>query len=64
MPNIYENGIIRPATPAEIAEMERLAAELPVPEPTAEERVAEMTKQLAERDALILELLSNKEVFR
>ena len=33
---ICENGIIREMTPTEIAELEALAAEQPVPEPTAE----------------------------
>lgn len=35
---IYDNGIYRNATAEEIAEMERLAAEMPTPEPTPEER--------------------------
>ena len=37
---ICENGIIRDITAEEIAELERLAAEQPAPEPTAEERIA------------------------
>ena len=36
---IYDNGIYRNATPEEIAEMERLQAEIPEPEPTPEERM-------------------------
>lgn len=55
---INDNGVIRPMTPAELAELERLAAEMPKPEPTPEERLAALEKALAERDALILELLS------
>ena len=34
---IFDNGIIREMTPEEIAELEAMAAEQPVPEPTAEE---------------------------
>lgn len=32
------NGVLAEMTPDEIAEMERLAAEMPKPEPTPEER--------------------------
>ena len=50
---IYENGIYRDMTAAEIAELEKLAAEAPAPEPTAEERIAALEKDNAElRDAL------------
>lgn len=50
---IYENGIYRDMTPEEIAELEKLAAEVPAPEPTAEERIAALEKDNAElRDAL------------
>lgn len=38
MPKININGVTREMTPDEIAEMERLAAEMPTPEPTPEER--------------------------
>lgn len=55
---ICDNGVIRPMTPAELAEFERLAEQMPKPEPTIEEQVAELKKALAERDALILELLT------
>lgn len=58
-PMINDNGTIRPMSDAEIAEMERLAAEMPVPEPTPEEWLAALEKALAERDAMILELMSN-----
>lgn len=40
---ICENGTIRDMTTEEIAELEKLAAEMeamPAPEPTAEERIA------------------------
>lgn len=53
---IYENGIYRDMTAAEIAAFEKLAAEMaamPAPEPTAEERIAALEKDNAElRDAL------------
>lgn len=38
MPKININGITREMTPDEIAELERLAAEMPPVEPTPEER--------------------------
>lgn len=37
MPKINVNGVTREMTAAEIAEMERMTAEMPVPEPTPEE---------------------------
>lgn len=50
---ICENGIIRDMTAEEIAELEKLAAEAPAPEPTAEERIAALEKDNAElREAL------------
>lgn len=53
---IYENGIIRDMTAEEVAEMEKLAAEMaamPQPEPTAEERIAALEQNNAElREAL------------
>lgn len=45
---ICENGIIREMTPEEIAELEKLAAEQPVPEPTAEERLAALEEAMLE----------------
>lgn len=45
---IYENSIIREMTPEEIAELEKLAAEQPVPEPTAEERLAALEEAMLE----------------
>lgn len=39
--------VYRDATPEEIAEMERLAAELPPPEPTPEERIARLETENA-----------------
>lgn len=50
---ICENGIYRDMTAEEIAELEKLATEMPVPEPTPEERIAAMEKDNAElREAL------------
>lgn len=43
---ICENGIYRDMTAEEIAELERLAAEQPTPEPTAEERIAALEEAL------------------
>lgn len=37
MPKININGITREMTAEEIAEMERMAAEMPMPEPTEQE---------------------------
>ncbi len=52
------NGKLTEMTPEEIAEYERLAEQMPKPEPTPEERIAALEKALAERDAIILELMS------
>lgn len=50
---IYENGIYRDMTAEEIAEMEKLATEMPAPEPTPEERIAALEKDNAElREAM------------
>lgn len=50
---IYENGIYRDMTPEEIAELEKLATEMPAPELTPEERIAALEKDNAElREAL------------
>lgn len=50
---IYEDGTIREMTPEEIAELEKLAAEMPAPEPTPEERIAALEKDNAElREAM------------
>ena len=57
MIRVYDNGKYRVATTEEIAEMERLAAEMPVPEPTPEERLTALERALAERDAIITELM-------
>ena len=50
---IYENGIYRDMTAEEIAEFEKLATEMPAPEPSPEERIAALEKDNAElREAL------------
>lgn len=50
---IYENGIYRDMTAEEVAELEKLAAEMPAPEPSPEERIAVLEQANAElRDAL------------
>ena len=49
----YVNGEYIDMTAEEVAELERLAAEMPAPEPTAEERIAALEKDNAElREAL------------
>lgn len=55
---IYENGIYRDMTPAEIAEIEKLAAEQPTPEPTPEERIAALEQDNAELREAMEALLS------
>ena len=55
----YENGIYRDMTPEEIAELEKLEAEAPTPEPTPEEVVLQKERQAALRSAL--EKLSPKD---
>lgn len=52
MPKININGITRAMTPAEEAEYARLAAELPAPEPTPEERMEQIEAALIELAAL------------
>lgn len=50
---ICENGVYRDMSAEEIAELEKLATEMPVPEPTPEERIAVLEKDNAElREAL------------
>ena len=39
------NGILFDMTPEEIAELERLQAEMPEPEPTPEERLSEVEQR-------------------
>lgn len=50
---ICENGIYRDMTADEIAELEKLATEMPAPEPSPEERIAALEKDNTElRDAM------------
>ena len=42
---ICENGVIRDMSPEEIAEIERAIAEAPEPEPTPDDRMAELEAQ-------------------
>ena len=44
----YANGQYIEMTPAEIAEIERLASEMPEAEPTAEERLAALEEAMLE----------------
>lgn len=61
MPKININGVTREMTAEEIAEMERMAAEMPKPEPTPEERIARLERDNADlKEAL--ELLLSGEV--
>lgn len=55
---IYENGTIRDMTAEEIAELEKLAAEAPAPEPTPEERIAALEQDNAELRSAIEALIS------
>lgn len=45
---IWIDGVSREATPEEIAELEAMAAEQPVPEPAAEERLAALEEAMLE----------------
>ena len=58
----YTNGIIRDMTPEEIAELEKLVAEQPAPEPTPEERIAALEKDNAELRKAIETLLNRATV--
>lgn len=60
MPKININGITREMTPEEIAEMERLSAQLPLPEPTAEERIARLETENAHLKEALEWILSGK----
>ena len=55
---ICENGIYRDMTAEEIAELEKLAAEMPAPEPTPEERIAALEQDNAELRRTIEALIS------
>lgn len=55
---ICENGITRDMTAEEIAELEKLATEMPAPEPSPEERIAALEKDNAELREAMEALLS------
>lgn len=55
---ICENGIYRDMTADEIAELEKLSAEAPAPEPTPEERIAALEQDNAELRSAIEALIS------
>lgn len=47
MLKINIDGIVREMTPSEVAEMERIAAEMPPPQSTAEERLSALEAENA-----------------
>ena len=49
----YVNGQYIEMTPEEIAELEKLAAEIPASEPTPEERIAALETELAAAKILL-----------
>lgn len=53
MLKININGITREMTPEEVAELERLAEQMPKPEPTPEERMNEIEVALIELAAML-----------
>lgn len=55
---ICENGVYRDMTAEEIAELEKLAAEMPAPDPSPEERIAALEKDNAELREAMEALLS------
>ena len=55
---ICENGIYRDMTPEEVAELKKLATEMPAHEPTPEERIAALEQDNAELREAMEALLS------
>lgn len=55
---ICENGIYRDMTAEEIAKLEKLATEMPAPEPSPEERIAALEQDNAELREAMEALLS------
>ena len=53
MPKINFNGVTREMTAEEIAEMERMAAEMPAPEPTPDERMDQIEAAMIELAAIV-----------
>ena len=56
MPKININGVTREMTPEEVAELEALAATMPEPTPTPEERIAELEQIISDQDDALAEL--------
>lgn len=54
----YINGEYIDMTPEEIAELDKLAAEVPAPKPTPEERIAALEQDNAESRAALEALIS------
>lgn len=54
----FVNGEYIDMTPAEVAELEKLATEMPAPEPSPEERIAALEKDNAELREAMEALLS------
>lgn len=59
---ICENGVYRDMTAEEVAELEKVAAEQPAPEPTPEDRIAALEKDNAELRKAIETLLNRATV--
>lgn len=57
MPKIDVNGVVREMTAEEIAEMERMSDENPLPEPSAEERMAALEAENAQLREAVEKLL-------
>ena len=55
-PKININGTTREMTDEEYAEFQAMIANAPTPEPTPEEKIAELTAQAEEYEAALLEL--------
>lgn len=55
---VYDNGKYRNATAEEIAEFERMQAEMPKPEPTPEERLSVLEEENANLKEALELLLS------
>ena len=61
---IFDGKVYRDATPEEIAAFEKEAANAPIPEPTAEERLAALETRMEQADidrAAMLYLLTGEE---
>lgn len=56
MPKKYVNGEYLEMAPEDFEELAKLQAEMPVPEKTAEERLAELEQAGLERDMALAEL--------